>query len=139
MTAWKKQKLSDIISKVVGGGTPSKRNPAYWNGSIPWASVKDFEEGKYYLDSTEDFITEEGLKNSSSNFVSAGTVILPTRMGLGRVAQTNIGTAINQDLKAIYPNEKITNEYLKWLLVHYGQKFSTLGTGSTVSGIRLED
>ncbi len=139
MTTWTKQKLGDVLEKVVGGGTPSKSNLQYWGGAIPWASVKDFEDGRYYLDSTQDYITQEGLDNSASNFVSAGTIVMPTRMGLGRVVKTTIGTAINQDLKAVYPNEKINNDFLLWTLIYSGIKLQNIGNGSTVTGIRLED
>jgi type I restriction enzyme S subunit len=139
MTTFQKVKLGDVIIKIIGGGTPSKNNLKYWNGSLPWASVKDLHDNKYYLDSTEDFITEEGLKNSASNLIKKGTVILPTRMGLGRVVKTRIDTTINQDLKALIPNEKINNDFLLWILIYSGKKLQTLGNGSTVSGIRLED
>lgn len=139
MFAFKKVKLREVVNKIIGGGTPSKSNSSYWNGTIPWASVKDLSDNKYYLDCTEDSITETGLKNSSSNLINKDTVILPTRMGLGRVVITRINTAINQDLKAIIPNEKIINDFLLWALIFSGKKLQTIGNGSTVSGIRLED
>ncbi len=139
MATFQKVKLGDIITKIIGGGTPSKSNPSYWNGSLPWASVKDLSDNKHYLDSTEDFITEEGLQNSASNLISKGTVVLPTRMGLGRVVKTKIDTTINQDLKALIPNEKITNDFLLCSLVFAGNKLRKLGTVATVMGIRIED
>lgn len=60
-------------------------------------------------------------------------------MGLGRVVKTKIGTSINQDLKAVYPNRKITNDFLFWTLIYSGNKLKKMGNGSTVSGIRLEN
>ncbi len=139
MATFQKVKLGGVITKIIGGGTPSKSNSDYWNGSLPWASVKDLSDNKYYLDSTQDSITEDGLKNSASNLIKKDTVILPTRMGLGRVVKTRIDTTINQDLKAIIPNEKINNDFLLWSLVNSGQTLRSLGNGSTVSGIRLEE
>jgi len=129
-----KAKLGDVLSEIIGGGTPSKAKPEYWNGNIPWASVKDLSDNKFHLDSTEDYITEEGLKNSASNLVKKDTIILPTRMGLGRVVKSKIDLAINQDLKAIIPNEKITNDFLLWIIVSVASKLQKLGTGSTVAG-----
>ena len=38
---YKEIKLGDALKKIVGGGTPSKKNKLYWGGKIPWASVKD--------------------------------------------------------------------------------------------------
>lgn len=139
MNNWTEQKLGNILDSIVGGGTPLKSNPAYWNGEIPWISVKDLAEGKYYLDSTEDSITRAGLEKSASNLIKAGTVIISTRMGLGRVAKIKIDAAINQDLKALYPNEKVNNDYLLWLLAQAERRIQVIGNGSTVSGIRLGD
>ena len=76
--------LGDVLEKIIGGGTPSKENKSYWNGSIPWCSVKDMKEGSYRIKKTEDFITERGLENSASNLIPKNTIITSTRMGLGR-------------------------------------------------------
>ena len=44
---WKWTTIQNIISKDVGGGTPSKSVSEYWkNGDIPWMSVKDFSAAK---------------------------------------------------------------------------------------------
>lgn len=77
-------KLVELLEKIIGGGTPSKNENKYWNGNIPWASVKDIGENQVYLSYTQDSITKEGLAKSSSNLIPKGNVIIPTRMGLGR-------------------------------------------------------
>lgn len=101
MEMWKKIKLGEALEKIVGGGTPSKSEPKYWNGNIPWASVKDMSDGVYRLSST-DHITELGLQNSSTNLIPKGTVIISTRMGLGRCFRADKEVSINQDLKALH-------------------------------------
>jgi type I restriction enzyme, S subunit len=136
---WSIVKLGDCINKIIGGGTPSKSNPSYWNGGIPWASVKDMSDGNYRLDKTQDNISEIGLHNSASNLISSGTVVVSTRMGLGRIFINKIDIAINQDLKAIIPNEKIDNNFLLYAYINKSEEIKRLGTGSTVSGIRLDD
>lgn len=136
---WNKVKLGDCLSKIIGGGTPSKKVSSYWNGSVPWASVKDMSDGQYKINNTKDSITEEGLKNSASNLIKKETVVISTRMGLGRAAKTTIDLAINQDLKALIPNEKINNDFLLWLYLSKASDIQQLGTGATVAGVRLED
>lgn len=136
---WNRVKLGDCLENIIGGGTPSKKNPSYWNGAIPWASVKDMADGQYRISYTEDFITEKGLENSASNLIKKDTVVISTRMGLGRAAMTSMDLAINQDLKALIPNEKINNRYLLWLYLSKAGEIQQLGTGATVAGIRLED
>ena len=57
--------LGNCIQKNTGGGTPSKALSNYWNGNIPWASVGDLSNDSIMIDSTRNFITQEGLHNSS--------------------------------------------------------------------------
>ena len=135
---WEKVEFNDVLEKIIGGGTPSKTVSDYWNGDIPWCSVKDMVGDKYQLYSTEDTITNSGLENSSSNLISAGTVITSTRMGLGRAFINKVDIAINQDLKALIPNEKLDNTFLLWTIVNKREEIEGLGIGSTVKGIRLE-
>jgi type I restriction enzyme S subunit len=138
MSDWGKFKLGDTLNKIVGGGTPSKSIPEYWNGDIFWCSVKDMADDKFSISSTEDKISSLGLAKSASNLIKAGTVITATRMGLGRAFINNIDMAINQDLKALYPNEKIDNRFLLWTIINKRVEIDSLGTGATVKGITLE-
>jgi type I restriction enzyme S subunit len=129
---WEWCRLGDVITNIKGGGTPSKANSKFWNGNIPWASVKDLKND--FIDFTDDFITEEALNNSSTNLIPKGNIIISTRMGLGKIAFNNIDTCINQDLKAIFLN----NINSKYFFSVY-KTYSIVGRGMTVDGIRQED
>jgi len=133
---WELKELGEVLDKIDGGGTPSKKNKSYWNGPFPWASVKDlsnFEPNK-----TQDYITEEGLKNSSSKLIKAGTIIMATRMAVGKAVRFRVDVAINQDLKALVPNAVVENDYLALFIAYNESNLSDLGSGSTVNGLRLE-
>lgn len=130
---WKWVRLSDLVLKHLGGGTPSKLNASFWNGDIPWASVKDLKGT--VLSTTQDSITEEGLNNSSSNLIPAGTVIVCTRMGLGKVAINTVPVAINQYLRALFLSEKIDKNYF----LHFYSGMNIEGAGTTVKGIKLTE
>ncbi|OBQ29658.1 MAG: hypothetical protein AN483_09340 [Aphanizomenon flos-aquae MDT14a] len=133
-SSWEWTRLGSIINSLTGGGTPSKNNPLFWGGDIPWASVKDLK-GNKYLTTTIDYITEKGLHQSSSNFILKGKVIICTRMGLGKIAINTIDVAINQDLKAIELAEGIdVNYFYNFYLTQ-----NIVGTGVTVSGIRQSE
>jgi len=138
MSGWGKLKLGDTLDKIIGGGTPSKSMPEYWNGDIFWCSVKDMSDDRFSISSTEDKISSLGLANSATNLVKAGTVITATRMGLGRAFINKVDMAINQDLKALYPNEKIDNKFLLWTIINKRAEIDSLGTGATVKGITLD-
>ena len=138
MNNWEKTILENVLAKIIGGGTPSRNVSKYWDGDIAWASVKDMKEGVYKLLSTEEHISKEGLNESASNLLPIDTIIVSTRMGLGRCFKTKIPVAINQDLKGLIPNEKINNDFLLWFYVFKGKEIEFLGSGTTVKGIRLD-
>ena len=133
--SWEWGRLGEIINEIYGGGTPSKSNGSYWNGEINWASVKDISESDMYLETTKDFITVEGLKNSSSKIVNKNDFIISTRMGVGRIVISKIDVAINQDLKGI----KLTSNFNKKLFYYFYKNLKIVGTGTTVKGIRQEE
>lgn len=135
---WQEYKWSDVVNKVIGGGTPSKKEGAYWNGSIPWASVKDVKS--WSIDRTQDFITQKGLSESATNLIPEGRIVIVTRISLGRGFITKFPTAINQDLKALELNEKLVDiNFFKWWYISIEKKIQDMGKGTTVKGIRLED
>lgn len=120
-----------------GGGTPPKDVVDYWNGSIPWATVKDFKSTS--LKATQDYITDAGLKNSSTNLIPKGHVIIPTRMALGKAAINEIDMAINQDLRALIPKVALDSRYLMYAVISLREEIIKKGSGATVKGITQEE
>ena len=131
--SWQWVRLGEIVFQNIGGGTPDKTNLTYWNGDIPWASVKDLNCD--ILTSTKDHISQLGLDNSSSNLIQKGTIIICTRMGLGKIAITGIDTAINQDLRAIDLNQYTEKKFFVYLY----KTLSLKGSGVTVKGIKVDE
>ena len=127
--------LGDIVD-IKGGGTPDKKVAAFWDGDIPWASVKDFKSGT--LDKTVDRITAAGVAGSATNIIPAGHIIVPTRMAVGKAAINSIDMAINQDLKALFPKVEVDTRYLYNALLANSGKLLEQATGATVKGIKLD-
>lgn len=136
MTNWEFVELGDVCN-IIGGGTPSKDNAAFYRGSIPWATVRDMKSEM--IISTEFKISEEALANSSTNLIPRGSVVIATRVGLGKVCFLQYDTAINQDLKAVIPRDpnKLDARYLFWWLRSMSFVFVAAGTGLTVHGVKL--
>ena len=130
---WAFCRLGDLLLSIRSGGTPSKQNPAYWNGDIPWASVKDLGFGEPLTD-TQDRITKEGLE-AGSQLAGAGSILICTRMGLGKIGEALIDVAINQDLKAVQLGAGVNKQYF----VNYFKTLSVVGSGMTVAGIKQEE
>jgi type I restriction enzyme S subunit len=121
---------------ISGGGTPSRNNEAYWGGSIPWATVKDLKDTT--LSGTQESITPEGLRDSASNLIPAGSVIVATRMGLGKVTINTMDVTINQDLKAFSCGADLEPRYLLYFLLANASHLDSMGKGATVKGITLD-
>jgi len=135
---WTRKRLGDAC-RSVGGGTPSRSQPKYWNGKIPWASVKDFKDDSILLSETQEHITQDGLENSPATLLPKDTPVLCTRMAVGRCALTTRPTAINQDLKALLLNDEFEVKFFIRLLRFHGPDLDRLSIGSTVRGITTSD
>lgn len=133
---WVSTPLENVLLYVIGGGTPSKSNASYYQGNIPWMSVKDMN--KNILEDTIDHISQEAVESSSTNVIPAGTPIIATRMSLGKIIVANFDVAINQDLKALFPANDIERDFLIGWYRSISKNIESLGTGTTVKGIRLE-
>lgn len=125
------------IATFRGGGTPSKAVTEYWDGAIPWATVKDFTSTK--ISATQDSISEAGLRNSSANLIPRGHVIIPTRMSLGKAAINEVDLAINQDLRALIPKEPLDAGYLLHAVLSLKDTIIRKGAGATVKGITQDE
>lgn len=133
---WVKSELDNVLLNIIGGGTPSKAIPEYYQGHIPWMSVKDMN--KYVLTDTVDHITHDAVENSSTNIIPAGTPIIATRMSLGKIVTASFDSAINQDLKALFLSSRVDRNFFIHWYRSQAQLIESLGTGTTVKGIRLE-
>ncbi|WP_016911374.1 restriction endonuclease subunit S [Mammaliicoccus vitulinus] len=113
-------KVSEVV-KIISGGTPKRKNSEYWNGEIPWLSVKDFNNKNRLVHETEEQITEAGLNNSAATLVSKGTVVISARGTVGELCQVAKSMTFNQScfgLEAI--SKYTTNEY-----IYYWFKYKT--------------
>ncbi len=111
-------KLSEVM-ELIGGGTPKTTISEYWNGNIPWLSVKDFNNDFRFVYSTEKTITELGLQNSSTKLLQKGDVIISARGTVGEIATIPYPMAFNQSCYGIRAKKDIvTSDFLYYLIKH---------------------
>lgn len=115
MEAWKECKLSEIMD-LIGGGTPKTSNPDYWDGDIPWISVKDFNGERRYVGDTEKKITKLGLENSSTKILSKGDIIISARGTVGELAIIPSDMAFNQSCYGLRAKDFVDSCFLYYLL-----------------------
>ncbi|CAO3404842.1 restriction endonuclease subunit S [Azospirillum palustre] len=100
---------------VVGGSTPSTKEPAFWGGDIAWATPKDLSSlSAPVLLSTERQITDAGLTQVGSGLLPVGTVLLSSRAPIGYMAIAQIPVAVNQGFIAMICKRRLSNVFV-WL------------------------
>lgn len=111
---WNLKPLKHLIS-ITGGGTPNTESAEYWDGDIPWVSPKDMKSDR--ISATEDYITEKGLKESTSNLIDPGALLIVFRSGILQrtipVAINTVPVSINQDIKSLTSVDP--NFYIRFL------------------------
>lgn len=120
------------IGTVVGGGTPSTKNPDYWGGDIPWISPKDLIDYKsVYISKGENFLTEKGLK-SGTRLLPKNTLLFSSRAPIGYVALAANPICTNQGFKSIVCDEKqVVPLYLYYYMKANLDYIKLFGTGAT--------
>ena len=111
MTEWKTYRYTEIAD-LIGGGTPKTSEPLYWDGDIPWLSVKDFVGDSKYVFSTEKHITKLGLENSSTKLLQKDDIIISARGTVGEMAMIPFPMSFNQSCFGIRAKGSIDPHFL---------------------------
>ena len=139
--AWGLKRLKRVVS-FQGGGTPEKDNLEYWLGDIPWVSPKDMKVS--VVVDTEDKITPKAIRESATNLVPTGAVLIVVRSGILAhtipVALAGCEVTLNQDLKAMIPRSELLPQYLVYLLSGKQREllFEWKKEGATVESLDLD-
>ena len=131
---WKEYSFDELID-IIGGGTPKTTVEEYWNGHIPWLSVKDFNTDNRTVYETEKTITELGLQKSSTKLLNKGDLIISARGTVGALAQLGRQMAFNQSCYGLRANSKTTNNFLYYLLKYKLRSIQSNTHGSVFSTI----
>lgn len=132
-------KLGEIVS-LRGGGTPSKRNPEYWGGEIPWISPKDMKKLDLY--DSKDRITEFAVQSKAAKLIPINSVLVVVRgmilLHTVPAGVLRVNAAINQDIKALIPSSSLTSEYLRLIIWGHNPNLLNLIERSTHGTCKLK-
>ena len=78
-------KLGDICT-FQSGGTPSKSNSEYFNGSIPWITTVALTGDYIGKNDAVDWITDKAIQESAAKIIPENSIMVGTRVGIGKVA-----------------------------------------------------
>lgn len=128
----KKVKISDL-GEIVGGATPSTKNPEFFQGSIPWITPKDLADYNYrYISYGERSISQEALDSCSTRLLPKNSVLFSSRAPIGYVAIAKNELCTNQGFKSIIPNTEVVDPlFLYYLLKSSADHIASYGVGTT--------
>ncbi|MBX2889042.1 MAG: restriction endonuclease subunit S [Ferruginibacter sp.] len=119
---------------TTSGGTPSRKNPAYYNGNIPW--IKSGELDKGIINKAEEYITESAVKNSSAKLFPKGTLLIALYGAtIGKLSFLGIDATTNQAICGIFDNKEIDLNYLYYYLLFQRPKLIEVGIGGAQPNI----
>jgi type I restriction enzyme S subunit len=125
------------LCQFVNGGTPAKSEARFFDGDIPWITSADITGP--VVTSARSFITNEAIAASATNKVHAGTVLLVTRTGVGKVAVAGRDLCFSQDITAlVLDRTRIDHSYLVHFLRTKQDYFLSMARGATIKGITRE-
>ena len=131
--------LMEKLVKITGGGTPSRDVPEYFTGNIPWLTSKDMR-GNYIYD-TQEHITEKAIKESATNLVPVGSILLVVKskilMRRLPIAVTKVPLCHGQDIKSIQCSNKVNSLFLVYVLKYNEQNLLNQARGANTEGLTL--
>lgn len=134
--SWREVSLPQI-SELVGGGTPDRSIDSYFGGDIPWITPSDVTKlNGYWIAQTKERLTAEGLKNSPTKIVPPGSVLMATRVAVGKTAIAEVELATNQDFTSLVIDPRlVSSEYLARAIESHARLLESRSQGSTIKGI----
>lgn len=134
---WKSGNILNIAN-LLGGGTPSKSSPEYWNGNIPFFTPTDCDNSIFILD-TADRITDAGLCNSSTRLFKKHSIFITARGSVGRSSINAVPMAMNQSCYAFQAKENVSYTFLFFLIRELIMILEVKATGSVFNSIVSSD
>ena len=128
------------ICRFQSGGTPSKGKPEFFIGTIPWITTTALNGGNIGKESAIDWISEQAIKESAAKIVPAFSIMVGTRVGVGKVAINTMSMSTSQDIISLLDiDESIWSKaFLCKFLQAKGTFLNAQARGATIKGIKID-
>lgn len=132
-------KLGEICT-FQSGGTPSKNKPEYFGGEIPWISTTALNGGKINEADAVAWITPKAIQESAAKIVPANSIMVGTRVGIGKVAVNSVEMSTSQDVISLIgiDESRWYKPYLCKVLLSKKDWLSSQARGATIKGIKID-
>ena len=128
---WREVTIGEIAS-VVGGSTPSTKDPANFDGDVPWLTPKDLSgEHDRYVEKGLRSLTQKGLTSCSAKLVPQDSILLTTRAPIGYVAISSNEIATNQGFRSLILRAGVCPEFVYYWLTANKAELELHSSGTT--------
>lgn len=134
---WQHAKLGEL-GRFTGGGTPSKENPSYWMGDNPWVSSSDISEESIHDIKVTRYISDAATRETATRLVPANSVLLVSRVGVGKLAVTSKPIYTSQDFTSFTP-DKDNLLFVAYYLKSLKKTFLAFNQGMAIKGFTKDD
>ncbi len=131
---WGKAALGDI-GTMYAGGTPPSDVAEYYAGDIPWVSISDMSTANKYIETTQNFLSEKGIENSSAKIYPAGTLLFAMYASIGKCCIARGQVSSSQAILGIYDLKNYSVEFLYYVLSSKTKAFLQMGQTGTQSNL----
>lgn len=132
-------RLGDVCT-FQSGGTPSRSNSAYFDGTIPWITTVALNGSAIDEDSAVEWITDLAISESAAKIVPANSIMVGTRVGVGKVAINKVSMSTSQDIISLLCIDE-TQWYKPFLckfILAMGDYLNSQARGATIKGIKID-
>ena len=134
---WEVESIKDVAD-FMGGGTPSSSNESFWQGTIPWVSSSDIVENDIKNISISRYITEEAIAHSATKLCPAPSILIVSRVGVGKIALSKKAICTSQDFCNLI-NIKVDPIFLTYCLSQIMKRKSMEVQGTSIKGITTSE
>ena len=136
-SGWNTVKLKDICD-FIGGGTPSKQVENFWCGNIPWISSSDLIESSIWEINITRYITAEAVAKSATHICPRNTVLVVSRVGVGKVAIAPFEVCTSQDFTNLV-SKKHDARFLAYCIQNKMKIMAEKTQGTSIKGVTVEN
>ena len=132
-------RLGDIC-KFQSGGTPSKSNPDYFGGTIPWITTIALTGNIINETNAVQWITPKAIQETAAKIVPEYSIMVGTRVGVGKIAINSVPMSTSQDVVSLIniDSERWDKEYLCKLILSRNNYLLSQARGATIKGIKID-
>lgn len=134
-----KVRLGDVCT-FQSGGTPSKSDPSYFGGTIPWITTVALNNSTIDQSNAVEWITEKAIKESAAKIIPTNSILVGTRVGVGKVAVNTVPISTSQDIIALLNIDETVwdKAYLREFITSKKDFLQSQARGATIKGIKID-